>query len=310
MVPARDEGARVASTIASARGANVVLLLDGTDAEAEAAGRALGARVAIKEPAGPTKAAALAWLAREHRAWIESADAVLLLDVGSTLAPSFFEDFTWPANADAVQTMLHGGEGGAADSERQAQAVEDRGREAFGWNARLRGTGSAFRARTFLEVIPRLVTRVEDLEASLLLHDARVRMTDAVVIDEKPEGVRDAASQRARWLAGRYELLVRRAPELARHIAAKPAEGFAFFFEIFGRPLSLTVPLRIAAGTWLAWRGERAAGAAIASTTVIDAALFFGRTSPRAALRLGVSWLLAAALIPRALLRWTRVHRP
>lgn len=308
VVPSRAEGDGVVPTLVSARGADVLLLLDGADAIAEEAGRAHGARVVVKEPAGPTKAAALAWLAREHRALIESFDAVLLLDVGSLLKdPS---SMAWPEGADAVQTYLDGGAGGAADSERHAQSYEDRGREALGWNVRLRGTGSAFRTQTFLDLAPRLVTRCEDLEASLLLHAATIRMSDAVVIDQKPESIRDTASQRARWLVGRYELLVRRAPEIAKAIAHRPAEGLAFLVEIFGRPLSLTVPLRLAAGTWLVWKGERVIGAVVAASTLLDMALFFKKTSPRSAVRLAASWLLAAAMTPRALLRWTRVERP
>lgn len=311
IVPARAEGERVAATIASVRGARVLLLLDGADADAEAAARALGAEVVVKEPPGPTKAAALAWLACEHRATIEEAGSVLLLDAGSRLSPSFFEHFAWPADANALQAYLHGGQGGAADSERAAQSDEDRGREAFGWNVRLRGTGSAFRARTFLDVVPRLGTRVEDLEASLLLYRTRIRMAprEAIVFDEKPASIHDAGSQRARWLVGRYELLFRRATTFAAQIAHRPDEGLAFLVEIFGRPLSLTVPVRVVTGAFLMWRGFTILGVAIAASTFIDVALFAGRTSPAGALRLAASWLAAAAMIPRALRRWTRVRR-
>lgn len=311
IIPARGEGAGVAATLASTQGAPVLLLLDGADAEAEAVGHAHGAQVVVKEPAGPTKAAALAWLARTHRSLIESAGTVLLLDVGSTLAPSFFEHFVWPEGADAVQTQLEGSAGAAADSERFAQEFEDRGREALGWNVRLRGTGTAFRAAVFLDLAPRLATRVEDFEASLLLHRAVIRMAppEAIVIDEKPESVRSTALQRARWLVGRYELLIRRAPALMTLIARRPAEGLAWLVEVFGRPLSLTVPLRIVAGALLIWKRQPVAGVAIAATTLVDAALFVGRTSPKSVLRLAASWMLAAAMTPRALVRWTRVER-
>jgi hypothetical protein len=311
LVPARGEGDRVGATLASVQGAAVVLLLDGADAAAEAAGVAYGARVVVKEPAGPTKAAALAWLAREHRATIEAAGAVMVLDVGSTLAPSFFERFAWPEGADVVQAVLSGDAGGAADSERLAQSYEDRGREALGWNVRLRGTGSAFRAQTFLDLAPRLATRVEDLEASLLLHRQTIRLApaDALVFDQKPESIGGAGAQRARWIVGRYELLIRRAPELARCIAHRPIEGLAWLVEIFGRPLSLTIPLRLGTGALLVLRGRVVAGSVIAGSTLIDLSLFAGRTSPRAALRLAASWLVAAAMIPRALLRWTKVER-
>jgi hypothetical protein len=311
VVPARAEGDRVEPTLASARGADVLLLLDGADPVAEAIADRLGVQVAIKEPAGPTKAAALAWLAREHRATIEKAGAVMLLDVGSTLAPSFLDHFAWPADADAVQTYLDGGSGGAADSERHAQSYEDRGREALGWNVRLRGTGSGFTANVFLDLAPRLVTRIEDLEASALLHGATIRMAPprALIVDQKPDSIQDSASQRARWLVGRYELLIRRLPDFGRYIVRRPLEGLAFLAEIFGRPLSLTLPLRGIAAAWLVWRGHLIVGGAIATSMLLDVALFAGRTSPRAAMRLATSWVLAAAMTPRALVRWTRVRR-
>jgi hypothetical protein len=312
VVPARGEGVRVAPAIASAAGAEVLLLLDGADAEAETAAFALGAKVITKEPAGPTKGAALAWLANEHASVMEPFDAVLILDVGSALAPGFFERFRWPAGADAVQAHLEGGSGGAADSERFAQTYLDRGRESIGWNARLRGTGSAFRVRTFLEVAAQLETRVEDLEASLLLHQATIRMgpPDAIVFDQKPAELASSALQRARWLVGRYELLVLQVRPLGAAVAHRPLEGLAFVAEIFGHPLSLTVPFRIVTAAFLVSRGHVAMGSAIAGSTVIDAALLMGRTSPGAAMRLAASWLLAAALAPRALMRWTRVERP
>lgn len=325
VIPARAEGDRLETTLISAtgqrtpangRGAEVLLLLDGEDPAAEASARARGAHVVVKTPAGPSKAAALAWLAREQRALIRRFDIVLIIDAGSRFAPHFFEHFAWPGDAAAAQTYLSGTSQGigaaAAASESIAQSGEDRGREALGWNVRLRGTGSAFRSSTFLELMPQLDTRVEDLEATLLLTaDAqRVRMIapKAIVLDDKPDAVGAAASQRARWLLGRYELLIRRAPAFARAIARRPAEGLAFFVEIFGRPLSLTAPLRLAAAALLLRRGQPLLATALTLTVASDLALHGNahRKSPGAVLRLAGSWVLAVLLAPRALLRWMR----
>jgi len=309
VVPARAEGERLQSTLASATGqhADVLLLLDGDDAGVNAH----GARVVVKSPAGPSKAAALAWLAREHRALLEPYEAILVLDAGSRLEPDFFAHFSWPDDATAVQTFLRGSTEGvgaaAAEAERIAQTTEDRGREALGWNVRLRGTGSAFTTKAFLELMPRLDTRIEDLEATLLLTASgdRVRMSEAVVLDEKPEGMTSAASQRARWLLGRYELLARRAPAFGRVIARRPLEGLAFVVEIFGRPLSLMAPLRIAAAILLIRRSHPIFGGILALTVASDVALHT-KASPAAVLRLGGSWLMALLLAPRALVRWMR----
>lgn len=307
VVPARNEGERLQKTLTSTKNADVLLLLDGDDPRVNAH----GARVVVKTPAGPSKAAALAWLAREHRALIETYDAVLILDAGSQLAPDFFERFAWPDDATAVQTFLHGTSGGVgaavSESERVAQDGEDRGREALGWNVRLRGTGSAFTAKAFVELMPRLDTRIEDLEATLLLTASgdRIRMTEAVVLDEKPEAMTAAASQRARWFLGRYELLVRRAPAFAETIARRPLEGAAFLVEIFGRPLSLTAPLRIAAAALLVRRNQPVFAALLALSAAADVALHT-KADPSAVLRLGGSWLMALAMAPRALVRWMR----
>ena len=309
VVPARAEGERLQHTLQSAttQHNDVLLLLDGDDP----AINTHGARVVIKTPAGPSKAAALAWLAREHRELLSQYEAILILDAGSQLEPNFFEHFAWPEDAAAVQTFLRGSAEGvgaaAAESERIAQNSEDRGREALGWNVRLRGTGSAFTTKTFLELMPRLDTRVEDLEATLLLtaDDATIRMSEAIVLDEKPEAMQAAASQRARWILGRYELLARRAPDFGKAIAKRPLEGLAFFVEIFGRPLSLMAPLRLAAAALLFKQKHPILGSFLAATVITDVALHT-KASPAAVVRLAGSWLMALLLAPRALVRWMR----
>lgn len=299
VIPARDEGARLDATLASAKQHNVLLLLDGEDTKPR------DVCTVVKTPAGPSKAAALQWLVREHRQLLEPFECVMILDAGSRLPQDF--ELRWPDDAAAVQTYIRGTAEGvgaaAAESERIAQTVEDRGREALGWNVRLRGSGSAFLMQTFLDIVPRLGTRVEDLEATLLLtaRDQKIRMADAFIVDEKPQGVTSAASQRSRWLLGRYELLVRRAPQFI--IPKRPLEGLAFFIEIFGRPLSLTVPLRFI--TAFVLREHALFAGALALSAVADVALH-AAAQPKAAMRLAGSWLLAVLLAPKAVLRWMR----
>ena len=326
VIPARAEGARLRasleSVVSAGRGRNVttLLLLDGEDADAAAIATEQGVEVRVKTPAGPTKAAALAWLAREHREFLENADAILVLDAGSRVAADFFDRFVWPEGASAVQAHLSGvseGEAGAAAaiSERFAQSCEDRGREAFGWNVRLRGTGSAYRPRAFADVMPHVKTRIEDNEATMLLTAAgatiRLAPEEAVVFDEKPSTIGDAASQRARWILGRYELLGRRFGTFVAVTARRPAEGLASIVEIFGRPLSLTVPLRVITGAFAIKAGYVVLGTLVAGSVVIDIVshLALARGVPRGIASVAASWVLAVLLAPRALTRWLRVDR-
>jgi cellulose synthase/poly-beta-1,6-N-acetylglucosamine synthase-like glycosyltransferase len=331
IVPARAEGTRLQTTMSSIAAAmrgrddvTALLLLDGEDDEAAASARENGFAVRVKLPPGPTKAAALAWLVAEESTLLENADAILIIDAGSRVKPDFFERFVWPEGADAVQTHLSGvadshtnrdTAAAAALSERFAQSREDRGREAFGWNVRLRGTGTAFRPKTFADVIPRLVTRIEDHEASLLLTAAGAKIClapdDAIVFDEKPSSVDAAASQRARWLLGRYELLMRRGGTFASIMAKNPVEGAALFAEIFGRPLSLTIPLRVLAGAWAIRAGHPILGGAVAGSAAIDVLSYLvaARGIPRGSASFAASWLLAVVYAPRALTRWLRTDR-
>ena len=237
-----------------------MLVLDGDDPEAAAVASGLGVEVARKEPPGPSKAAVLAWAAERLAPTLDSVDAVAVLDVGSRLGEGFFDRLRWPPGADGVQAVLVGAGGGpgagAALSERVAQGHEDRGREALGWSVRLRGTGFALRPPLLRSVAGRLRTQVEDTEMSLLLTADGARLclgpADAVVHDVKPERLRDAARQRARWLVGQLALPLRQPGALLRLLVRRPLEGLAFVAELGGRPLSLTVPLRllVAGGGW------------------------------------------------------------
>lgn len=295
-----------------------LLLLDGEDQIAAAVARELGVEVVVKTPPGPTKARALQWLAAHPL--MAGVGAVLILDVGSILPAGFFSSLRLPEGAGAMQTMLRGTGAGvgeaAAISESVAQSSEDRGRAALHWSVRLRGTGSIFRRDAFEYVISRQVTRVEDLECSLLLAAAGYRIAlleESEVFDEKPHDVASAASQRARWILGRYELVVRHPGAFLRLLLRRPAEGLAFVAEIFGRPLALTSLLRIAAGVvCLVSSGAllQIIGALLVASGTIDIiAHVRSPRAARAALSLLVAWVRAIFLAPRALFRWMRAKR-
>lgn len=330
LVPARSEGALVADTLRSIcaevgdRQIDVLVVLDGEDQVASELARGLGADLVVKEPPGPTKGALLAWVAEHHRERINAADAVLLVDVGSVLSPSFFEHFSWRAGFDAMQTMLRGsgqGTGEAALVSESLAQKEDKGRERLGWNVRLRGTGTALTPAAFLGLVPRLQTQVEDLEASLILSAEGALMGlapyEAFVMDVKPHLVRDAAVQRARWFAGKLEVFVRHMNAIYRLMARRPLEGVAFVCEMLGRPLSLTILLRLFVGLWILVDGVRAdrpgllllATISLTSALADMALLIRGGTSVGGAVRMGIAWGGALLMSPRALVQWMRARR-
>lgn len=334
LVPARGEGAAVEPTLraAVAAGASVratvLLVLDGDDETAEGVAAALGAEVIVKQPAGPTKGAVLAWISQTLAPRLAGVDAVLVLDVGSTLDADFFTRFEWPHEADVVQSRLRGLGGGLGHtvslSERAAQLWQDRGRQALGWAVRLRGTGTAYRPQALQRVAPELRTSVEDTEASLLLASWGARLAlgseDAVVEDVKPRRVGEAARQRSRWLAGQLGLLARRCGALLRLVRRRPAEGLAFAAELFSRPLSVTGLLRLIAG--LVWATAAAVHGWPLWTSLLAAVLLASvgadlylirRTGVESwwellagLLSLSISWVAAAALLPAALFGWVR----
>ncbi|MCU0291760.1 MAG: glycosyltransferase [Thermoanaerobaculaceae bacterium] len=332
VVPARAEGRAVESTLrslleaATGHTVRVVVLVDGADPDTESCAHSLGIGTVLKEPAGPSKGAALAWLVREQPALLAGVDAVLLIDVGSHAPADLFARLRWPGGAEGVQTRLAGVGRGAgeavAHSERAAQEWEDRGRQALGWGVRLRGTGTALTPRALGWVAPRLRTRIEDLEASLLLASAGfpLVLSEAEVRDEKPARVADAARQRARWLVGRVHLAFRHAGSLLRLVGRRPGEGMAFALELASRPLSLTALVRAGVAAVLVVglvRGDTGVVAGTAAAAVLVASILgdlallrlAGRIGWRSAAQLMWAWLGAVALAPRALLRWTRVKR-
>lgn len=335
VIPSRDEGSAVRPTLESVGRAanslplNTILLLDGDDKTARDAAVGTGAGVIVKEPEGPTKGEALRWMVANHRAVLDESDAVLILDVGSRLREGFFETLIWPEGARAVQARLVGtgsGVGGAAAfSESAAQAWEDAGRQELGWTVHLRGTGSALDREIFCSVVPRLRTRAEDTEMTLLLasegHRVALGGSGAHVEDMKPCAVDEAARQRARWLLGELGIMLRHPRALLQLLRRRPAEGLAFACELVSRPLSLTALIRAVLAMCLALDAalsETTFSAVVAGVLVaslaIDAWLLRlarGATRPpltSSATQLCLAWMRALVLLPKTLLGWARTR--
>jgi hypothetical protein len=260
VVPARSEGEAVIGTLESVRRAasdhdvHTVVLLDGADPEAEAAAERLVHEILIKEPAGPTKGTALRWLVENRDDLLDTHDAVIVLDVGSSLDPGFFSHVGWTGDSTAVQAWLRGSDGGVGEaaslSESAAQRWQDRGRQALGWTVQLRGTGMVLAPWLLRRLAPRLWTSVEDTEATLLLAADRVPVVlaadQAIVSDTKPSAITDAAMQRSRWLFGKISLFYHQPAALLKLCLRSPAEGLAFLCELLSRPYTLTGLLRAA----------------------------------------------------------------
>lgn len=330
LIPSRAEGEKVRSTLESVlahRGKvelRIYLLLDGPDPVARNIAENIGSvRILEKPYSGPSKSAVLRFAAENLRSEIEAGDGVMVLDVGSRLAPGFFDTLAWPKGVSAFQTTLLGegtGPGEAAGlSERVAQGVWDLGRQELGWSVQLRGTGTVFRPATFLAVIPKLVTQIEDTEASLLI-TARGERTallplPAVVLDQKPNSLQEASQQRARWLLGQLQILRHHWRVLLRLLLQRPLEGLNWITLLLSRPLSLTIPLRFLAGAtmaalglqshasfWVGW-GVLAAGSALVELGWL---VVFHPKAFWPAISLALAWVHALPRVFGARRRWYR----
>lgn len=332
LVPARREGCQVRPTLESlvaARKACQIqsfLILDGTDPQARAVAEELGITVVEKNPAGPTKAAALRFAAGVLGNVIKASEGVMILDVGSKVIPDFFINLRWPRHAAAVQAPLRAkasGPGeGAALSEYIAQQLWDRGKEGMGWGVKLRGTGTLFRPEVFLAVVPQLHTQIEDTEASFLLAAQGWRTAllpaVAVVIDEKPFSVAEASRQRARWLAGQWSVIRCHWRKFLPFFARRPLEALSWAAMLLSRPLSLTTPLRLIVGVFLFTAGQKTGPfvlvlwGLLAAASAIAEVMWLMLAHPRSlwpVLQLAWSWIRALSLVPKAWSHWHRGRR-
>lgn len=331
LIPSRGESERLAPTLHSLQrnkgktNVEPIVVLDGPDPVGEKVSRQLGARVLLKESPGPTKGAVLRYAAEALHQEILAADAVMVLDVGSLLQEGFFVGLSWPQGISALQARLKGsgcGPGEAAGlSERLAQDVWDRGKETAGWPVRLRGTGTIFQPATFLRLVRNLRTQVEDTEATLLLQAEGERacfLPSALVVDRKPETVKDASRQRARWLVGQLQLLVKQKRALWKLALRQPMAALAWVTGLLSRPLSLSVPGRLLVGGTLnllaCFKGHQVF-CLWGWVVVISAGLevgWFLVSYPKAAgsaLQLAWAWLRALLLWPKARKRWLTGRR-
>ncbi|MCW5849743.1 MAG: glycosyltransferase [Anaerolineae bacterium] len=292
VIAAHDEAAVIGATVRQVRQSDyppdslsVFVIADRcADATAQVA-RAAGARVWQRE-AGEArgKGAALDWFLRAAGRELDQFAALVILDADTQVEPTALahlsaaltlapvvQGFVKPMHADGVTVASL-----AALSEILSQAVDDTARVRLGWPVPLRGTGMALPPRLLAELAPRLRTRIEDTELSLLLAERGVRVAfapDAVIGDPKPADGEGAARQRGRWLQGRVELLHRDWPRLLRLLLNGRPGDAALVLTLVLRPKMLVVALKAALAVGLTRSSlptARRLGRALSAATAID----------------------------------------
>jgi cellulose synthase/poly-beta-1,6-N-acetylglucosamine synthase-like glycosyltransferase len=167
------------------------------------------------DPINLGKGKALRWFCEEAREALLSFDAVVVLDADSRVTPPFLkaiagaftpgvhvvQSYIWPVPDDHSPVSVL-----AAYSELLEQEIDRKVKAHLEWPVSLKGKGMAFRTPVLRSLVPRLLTKAEDAELSMLL--ARKRSCAfapaAVLYDCSPTGAAKAATQRARWLQGQW----------------------------------------------------------------------------------------------------------
>lgn len=239
VVPAHDEEAGIAATVASLRAVDYPASLfrivvvadnctDGTAGEARAAGATVLTR---SDPSQRGKGHALAFAFGRllSEGW---SDAVAVVDADCLVTPNLLRAFAARIEEGAGAVQAGYGVANPAASWQAAlmavaftcvNGIRSRGRERLGLSAGLHGTGMCFAAPILRAVPHPSDSIVEDLEYGLRLGAAGHRVHfagEAAVRADAPEA--GSASQRRRWEAGRRAAArSHAAPLLRRALAAR-----------------------------------------------------------------------------------------
>jgi 1,2-diacylglycerol 3-beta-glucosyltransferase len=292
LVPAHDEGAGVADTVASLLGLDwprdeldVVVVADNCSDDTAAHAAAAGARVLERrEPWAPGKGRALAWALRRLDVG-RPPEAVVMVDADCVASPNLLRAFAarWAQGERAVQSryLVANADAAPAAAARAAAFalaadVRSLGKDRLGLSCGLLGTGMGF-TWDLLRTQPwGAFGLAEDAEQhlALVLAGERVRFVpEAAVHSPMPTTAEGVAGQESRWEAGKAALVRSFAPRLA-------IEG-----------LRRRDPVRVHAAVELLVPPQSLLAAATAATGV--AAAVVGRPAPRrAALALAGAQLL------------------
>jgi cellulose synthase/poly-beta-1,6-N-acetylglucosamine synthase-like glycosyltransferase len=261
VISARDEEAIIGATLArlqaQTRPGTLFVIADNcSDNTAEVALRA-GAQVwERRRPAERGKGPALRWFLDAASESLSRFDAIAIFDADSIADQDFLHQASAALShgADVVQGFVRPLSSGspaadlAAYSELLSQYIDDTARTRLGWPVPLRGTGMVFRREVLEALSPRLQTKVEDVEMSLLLaaQERQVRFVpDAVVGDPKPAAARGVATQRARWLQGQREVLGRHGRLVLRLLLSSRPGNISLVFAILLKPKTLLLLLKV-----------------------------------------------------------------
>jgi cellulose synthase/poly-beta-1,6-N-acetylglucosamine synthase-like glycosyltransferase len=226
-----------------------------SDTTAEVA-RKMGAAVYVRRVGRPGKGRALDWWLRHTRVGSDPLSMIVVLDADSVVQPGFVEAIHRFARAGGTAGQAVLDQAGsvaeptarvAAFSEFIEQGVLDRARDWLGWPVRLRGTGMAVRRASLSSLSSDLLTSVEDAELSVLLaaHGMTPRLIHgARLLDRKPASQAGAVRQRAHWIKGQLDLVVKHPREILRLLVRGPG-GWSLLESVFLRPKSLMLPAKV-----------------------------------------------------------------
>ena len=237
VIPAHDEEMVLAGTLESLDAQQypreqyeVVVVADNCADSTAALARSHGVTVLERfDQIARGKGHALDWALGRLLSRPQAADAVVIVDADTCVSPDFLRQMAARLTAQtdsrgfcALQGrygVLNAAEGWRAALMAAAfdlfNHVKPLGRDRLGLGVGLKGNGMAF-TRSLLQAAPwRGDSVTEDIDYALDLvrhHGVRVGYApEAVVRAQMPTTARQAASQRARWEGGRYQLLRERA---------------------------------------------------------------------------------------------------
>jgi cellulose synthase/poly-beta-1,6-N-acetylglucosamine synthase-like glycosyltransferase len=284
VVPAHDEEAGIAATVASLRALDwpaplrrVLVVADNCRDATAARAREAGAEVLVRDDPGRRgKGYALA-LAFERALADGRADAVVVVDADTSASPGLLAAFAARLEAGALAVQARYGVRNPEASWRTGlmaialalfHDVRSLGRERLGLSAGLRGNGMCFAARALREVPHRAFSIVEDLEHGVALGLAGHRVWyagEAEVLGDMAAGEAASRTQRRRWEGGRRELRRTRAlPLLRRALAERDPVLLDLFLDLVVPPLG-ALAAATAAGLLAAALASRWAGRPLAA---------------------------------------------
>lgn len=233
IVPAHNEAGGIAATIASLRAVSyptsqyrIFVVADNCSDDTAQRARAAGAEVLERTSATERgKGYALAF-AYDRVLHDNVAAAVVVVDADTSVSPNLLSAFAARFAAGAAAVQAEYGVRNARDSWRTRlmsialtlfHEVRSLGRERLGLSSGLRGNGMGFTLDTLRRVPPKAFSIVEDIEygVALGLQGIRVQYVhEALVQGDMPVTAEASRSQRERWEAGRWSMVVQHVPQL------------------------------------------------------------------------------------------------